>query len=79
MRGLKKPAHVLELFAAVELAMNSLWHVHDCGVKIKGKGDLLAAVIEFLIFLVLLCLFSLSQEEETTIKTAVEVDRILLA
>lgn len=71
--------HILDLFAAVELAMNSLWYVHDCGVKIKGKGKLLATVIAFLIFLVLLYLFSPSQEEETAIKTAVEVDRILLA
>lgn len=59
--------------------MNSLWYVHDCGVKIKGTGNLLAAVIAFLIFLVLPYLFSPSQEEETAIKRAVEVDGMLLA
>lgn len=59
--------------------MNSLWYVHDCGVKIKGKGDLLAAVIALLIFLVLPYLFSPSQEEEMASKGAVEVDGVLLA
>lgn len=55
--------------------MNSLWYVHDCGVKIKGKGSSHCMSI----FLVLPYLFSPSQEEELAIKRAVEVDGMLLA